>query len=168
MRLDYALVTSSSLPEEVRVSVNYVSLDKDQWLDLVDYSEDIVNEDDNQEVLLLICAKGTPEQEEADRLAREELEAEEAALHAKLRSLERDLEDREEELKKHGHEAKTREEKREELLAELAKLSEENDSLLDEAAERDRKRKEREAEAAERRSRLRSKSKSIFNALYGK
>lgn len=168
MRLDYALVTSSSLPEEVRASVNYVSLDKDQWLDLVDYSEDIVNEDDDQEVLLLICAKGTPEQEEADRLAREELEAEEAALHAKLRSLERDLEDREQELQKHGYEAKTREEKREELLTELAKLSEENDSLLDEAAERERKRKEREAEAAERRSRLRSKSKSIFNALYGK
>jgi len=156
------------LPEEVRASVNYVSLDKDQWLDLVDYSEDIVNEDDDQEVLLLICAKGTPEQEEADRLAREKLEAEEAALHAKLRSLERDLEDKEQELQKHGYEAKTREEKREELLAELAKLSEENDSLLDEAAERERKRKEREAEAAERRSRLRSKSKSIFNALYGK
>ena len=168
MRLDYALVTSSSLPEEVRASVNYVSLDKDQWLDIVDYSEDIVSEDEDQEVLLLICAKGTPEQEEADRLAREELEAEEAALHARLRSLERDLEDREDELKKHGYEAKTREEKREELLSELNKISEENDSLLDEAAERERKRKEREAEAAERRGRLRSKSKSIFNALYGK
>ena len=60
----------------------------------------------------------------------------------------------------------TREERREELLKELAKLSDENEALIDAAQEKERLRLQREAEAAERRSRLRDKSKSIFNALY--
>ena len=80
MSLSYALVTSSSLPREVRKSPHYVSVDKDQWLDLVDYSQDLVNHDPEQKVLFLIVAKGTPEQEEADALrdkAQEEAEQQE-------------------------------------------------------------------------------------------
>ena len=161
MNLDYALVTDSSLPDEVKASVNYVSLDKDQWLDLVDYTGDIVNEDPDQQVLFLICARGTPDQEEADRQRKEAAAAEEAELYARLRDLERDADD-------HSKEAKTREERREELLRELAQLSDENESLIDKAAERERLEAERAEAAAERRDRLRSKSKSIFNALYGK
>lgn len=161
MNLDYALVTDSSLPEQVKESVNYVSLDKDQWLDLVDYTADIVNEDPDQKVLFLICARGTPEQEEADRLRKEEAAKEEAELYARLRDLERDAEN-------HSQEAVDREARREELLKELAQLNSENEALIDAAAERERLLKEREEEAAERRERLRSKSKSIFNALYGR
>ena len=161
MNLDYALVTDSSLPEQVKESVNYVSLDKDQWLDLVDYTAEIVNEDEEQKVLFLICARGTPEQEEADRLRKEEAAKEEAELYARLRDLERDVES-------HSQEAVDREARREELLKELAQLNSENEALIDAAAERERLLKEREEEAAERRERLRSKSKSIFNALYGR
>ena len=168
MNLDYALVTSSSLPQQVRESVNYVSLDKDQWLDLVEYSEVIVNEDEGQDILLLICARGTPEQEEADRLEREKKAAEEAALHAELRDLRREVEDLSEEVSVHGQEAMTREEKREELLRELAKLSDENEAPIDAAQEKERLRKQREAEAAERMARLRKSSESIFNGLYNK
>ena len=71
MSLEYALVTSSSLPDQVRESAQFLSVDKTQWLDLVDYSQDIVNQDSTQEILFLIVAKGTPEQEAADK-AREE------------------------------------------------------------------------------------------------
>jgi hypothetical protein len=161
MNLDYALVTDSSLPDEVKGSANYVSLDKDQWLDLVDYTADIVNEDADQQVLFLICARGTPDQEEADRQRKEATAAEEAELYARLRDLERESEG-------HSQEEKTREERREELLKELAELSDENESLIDKAAERERLEAERTEATAERRSRLRSKSESIFNALYGK
>ena len=77
MNIDYALVTSSSLPTKVRESDNYVSLDKTQWLDLVEYSSDLATDDPNQKILFLICARGTSEQEEADRL-REQKEQEEA------------------------------------------------------------------------------------------
>lgn len=79
MSLDYALVTSSSLPEEVKKSPHYVSVDKAQWLDLVDYSQDLVDQDKNQKVLFLIVAKGTAEQEEEDK----ERERQEALLAEK-------------------------------------------------------------------------------------
>ena len=44
MNLEYALVTSAVLPDQVKGSVNYVSLDRAQWMDLVDYSEDLVHD----------------------------------------------------------------------------------------------------------------------------
>jgi len=84
MNIDYALVTSTSLPTEVKNSVNYVSLDKAQWLDLIDYSEDLANEDPDQRLLFLICARGTSEQEEADRLKQETLASREAATQTEL------------------------------------------------------------------------------------
>ena len=88
MDLEYALVTSSSLPDQVQESDYYTTLSKAQFLDLVDYSEVLVGEDPAQKVLLLMVAKGTPEQEseDADRKKREEAELkalqqrEEAAL----------------------------------------------------------------------------------------
>ena len=67
----------------------------------------------------------------------------------------REVEDLTEEVSVHGKEAMTREEKREELLRELAKLSDENEALIDAAQEKERLRLQREAEAAERRARLR-------------
>lgn len=108
MSLEYALVTSSSLPEKVKVSSNYVSVDRDQWLDLVEYSQGLVDKDDSQKILFLIVAKGTAEQENLDNQA----DAEESAERARLDRLEK--------------------------------------------------------EESERKTNLRSKSKSIFNALYGR
>tara|TARA_R110000824_G_scaffold265390_1_gene454278 strand:- start:16025 stop:16351 length:327 start_codon:yes stop_codon:yes gene_type:complete len=108
MSLDYALVTSSSLPEKVKVSSNYVSVDREQWLDLVEYSQGLVDKDDSQKILFLIVAKGTAEQENLDN----QTDAEESAEQDRLNRLEH--------------------------------------------------------EESERKSNLRSKSKSIFNALYGR
>lgn len=78
MSLEYALITDSSLPEEVKDSDYYLAVDKKQWLDLVDYSEGLVNADPEQKILFLIVAKGTAEQEAADeeRKRQEELEEE--------------------------------------------------------------------------------------------
>jgi len=90
MSLGYALVTSSSLPDQVKASDHFVEVDKTQWLDLVDYSQDIVKQDPDQTILFLIVAKGTAAQEQADRekeaarVARiNELEARESALDQK-------------------------------------------------------------------------------------
>lgn len=69
------MITDSSLPDEVKESDYYVAVDKKQWLDLVDYSEGLVNADPAQKILFLIVAKGTPEQEEADAERRLEEEA---------------------------------------------------------------------------------------------
>lgn len=76
MSLEYALITSSSLPDEIKGSDYYVQVDKTQWLDLIDYSENLVNSDPTQKVLFLIVAKGTAEQEksDADRKRQKEIE----------------------------------------------------------------------------------------------
>lgn len=88
MDLEYALITSSSLPDQVQDSDYYTTLSKAQFLDLVDYSEVLVGEDPNQKVLLLMVAKGTPEQEteDAERKKREKAE-QEAALQAQQSAL---------------------------------------------------------------------------------
>lgn len=106
--LEYALVTSSSLPEKVKGSSNYVSVDRDQWLDLVEYSQGLVDQDKSQKVLFLIVAKGTVEQEAIDSKSGEKEMAEQERLEREI------------------------------------------------------------SEDTERKTQLRSKSKSIFNALYGR
>jgi len=92
MSLNYALVTSSSLPEKVRKSPHYVSVDKDQWLDLVDYSEGLVDHDPEQRVLFLIVAKGTEEQEMAD-IEREKEEEEVLQKNAAMSEQEQEEEE---------------------------------------------------------------------------
>lgn len=129
MSLEYALVTSSSLPQQVKGSDHFVEVDKVQWLDLVDYSQDIVNQDPSQEILFLIVAKGTEAQEKADA-------EKEAARLARIKELEA----------------------REDRLSQ--RESEELASEKEEAAKRESEQ--------QRKQTLRSKSKSIFNALYGR
>ena len=89
MSLEYALITDSSLPNKIKESDYYVSVDKDQWLDLIDYSENIIEQDDSQKVLFLIVARGTPEQEAADRKLKEKEAAERRALEQNLSEQER-------------------------------------------------------------------------------
>lgn len=93
MSLEYALITSSSLPDEIKSSDYYVKVDKGQWLDLIEYSEGLVNSDPDQRVLFLIVAKGTPEQEQADAekkrkkaIELEKLKLEKANAQAELSS----------------------------------------------------------------------------------
>ena len=61
--LQYALVTSSALPNEIQESEHYINIEKEQWLDLVDYSSELVKQDEEQEIIFLIVAKGTKEQQ---------------------------------------------------------------------------------------------------------
>jgi len=86
--LEYALITSSSLPDQVRESQYYATLNKDQFLDLVDYSEVLVSEDKTQKVLLLMVAKGTADQESEDARRRKDAEtAAKAAAKAQSEAL---------------------------------------------------------------------------------
>jgi hypothetical protein len=89
--LEYALITDSSLPIEVKESDYYVSVDKEQWIDLVDYSENLVNQDSSQKILFLIVAKGTAEQESEDSRRREIEQQELNRLSEEKKSLEHSL-----------------------------------------------------------------------------
>lgn len=91
MSLEYALVTDSCLPEEVKKSEYFVAVDKKQWLDLIDYSEGLVDADPNQKVLFLIVAKGTPEQEEEAARKKAERQQEWERLNAEKQGAEQEL-----------------------------------------------------------------------------
>lgn len=94
MSLEYALITSSSLPDEIKGSDYYVQVDKAQWLDLIDYSENLVHSDPNQKVLFLIVAKGTAEQELADAERKRAKELELNKLKEEKKSAEQKLLDK--------------------------------------------------------------------------
>lgn len=150
--LQYALVTSSALPSEIQESEHYIGLDKEQWLDLVDYSTEVVKADEKQEILFLIVAKGTTEQQAEDDLRRQskiqektDLAEENADLKAKHNLLQSQLN---------------------EILTSKEKLASKLSSLEDlERLEMEEQTQAFQAES-QRKSKLRSKSISLFNALY--
>lgn len=83
MEVEYALVTSTALPQKVRESNNFLEVEEKQWEDLVEYSKKLDPQNEEEKVMVLIVAQGTPEQqeeerkeEEAEKLRIESLEAE--------------------------------------------------------------------------------------------
>jgi hypothetical protein len=114
MSLEYALITDSSLPNAVKESEYYLAVDKNQWLDLIDYSESIADQDSDQSILFLIVAKGTSEQEAADEKRRREEENEENRLAQERKALEENLSEKEKlEKERADAEARRNEEKQE-------------------------------------------------------
>ena len=91
LSLEYALITDSCLPEEAKKSEYFVAVDKKQWLDLIDYSEGLVDADPSQKVLFLIVAKGTPEQEEEAARKKAERQKEWQKLNAEKEGAQQEL-----------------------------------------------------------------------------
>lgn len=190
--LQYALVTSSALPEEIAESEQYVELEKTQWLDLIDYSEQLVKTDEDQEILFLIVAKGTQDQIEKDQARREAKEADKKRLLANNQSLGSELENLQEDREGLMGEIKH-------LNAQISILEKELDERVDIQAKHDllqeqlneimgtksalkeeleqmkeedelaAQRAQQEAEAESiRQKALRERSVNLFNALYQK
>ena len=148
--LQYALVTSSALPGEIQESEHYIDLEKEQWLDLVDYSAEVVGTDDQQEILFLIVAKGTTEQQAEDdarRAAKEREKIDLGEAHDCLKVKHDTLQQQLDALLNN----------KETLEKELSRLHLEDEKDMKEAEER-----------KEHKSELRGKSISLFNALYNK
>ena len=145
--VEYALVTSSTLPSELQESEHYISLEKEQWVDLVDYSADLVKSDTNQEIVFLIVAKGTPEQQASDDDRRSKKSLALTSLQQNNISQEQAITN-----------LKTQRQALEEELENLQK----QDTLEQEQG------KLAAVATAKQQESLRSKSISIFNALYNK
>ncbi len=173
--LQYALVTSSALPNEIQESEHYISIDKEQWLDLVDYSTEVVKTDESQEILFLIVAKGTEDQQEKDDNRRAQKDKERFELNKALD----DLSDKLEHLDKESCECKDEkgdlesknlllEKQLDEILGSKNQLKDEL-SKLQEAERLEKERTEQQKSVQEnKKTDLRSKSISLFNALYKK
>ncbi len=173
--LQYALVTSSALPNEIQESEHYIPIDKEQWLDLVDYSTEVVKTDEDQEILFLIVAKGTEEQQKKDDERRAQKEKERFELNKALDDLSDKLEHLDKEScecrdEKGDLEAKNQllEKQLDEILGSKNQLKDEL-SKLQEAEKLEKERKEQQQEALQnKKTDLRQKSISLFNALYKK
>lgn len=173
--LQYALVTSSALPSEIQESEHYVDLEKEQWLDLVDYSTEVVKHDENQEILFLIVAKGTPEQQVEDDARRARKEQERSELNESVEELNQKLSSMDKESCECIEQKEDLQEKHDLLEKQLDDILGTKEQLKDELSklkEADRLEEEREKQKAEqatsRKKSIRDKSVSIFNALYEK
>jgi len=176
--LQYALVTSSALPNEIRDSEHYINIEKEQWLDLVDYSADLVGTDEDQEILFLIVAKGTSEQQAEDDARR----LERKKGHLKLQSDHDSHLDAIDTLKAEVSILENELEERIDIQAQNALLQQQLDEMLGSKEalrdtitrleESDRLEEQREKQLSDAQNRkkesLRNKSISLFNALYEK
>lgn len=67
MEVDYALVTSSALPEQVKSSESFMHIEEGQWNDLLEYSKEMSPSSPKEKIMVLIVAQGTPEEERIEQ-----------------------------------------------------------------------------------------------------
>lgn len=176
--LQYALVTSSALPNEIQESEHYINIEKEQWLDLVDYSSELVKQDEEQEIIFLIVAKGTKEQQAEDDARRkaksesiEKLKCDHDThletiekLKAEITILEKEVDER--------VDIQAQNELLKQQIDEVLGTKEQLRDKISTLEEADRLEAERESQMEENKQRkdkaLRDKSISLFNALYQK
>lgn len=80
-QVDFALITSNSLMGKIPSWESYQSMSEDQFVDLIDYSKELIASDDNHRITFLVIAEGVDaveeqEHEEKTQLAHEKQELE--------------------------------------------------------------------------------------------
>ena len=92
--LSFALVTSDNLMDKVTSWDSYQNLEEEQFKDLVEYSKELINSDENHRITFLVVAMGNDEVEQKETQAQKELSnqlnekiKEESLLDQKRKSL---------------------------------------------------------------------------------
>lgn len=73
-KVNFALVTSNSLMDRVPSWESYQSMDQAQFLDLIDYSKELIESDDDHKITFLVVAQGMDQTEEKEIALKEEAE----------------------------------------------------------------------------------------------
>ena len=73
-QIKFALVTSNTLSEKVQNWESYEVLEQEQYLDLIDYSKELVRQSANHEITFLVVAKGSDAEEDREDEKQRELE----------------------------------------------------------------------------------------------
>tara|TARA_R100000773_G_C4164875_1_gene81099 strand:+ start:106 stop:426 length:321 start_codon:yes stop_codon:yes gene_type:complete len=73
-KVNFALVTSNSLMDRVPSWESYQSMDQLQFLDLIDYSKELIESDDDHKITFLVVAQGMDQTEEKEIALKEEAE----------------------------------------------------------------------------------------------
>lgn len=74
--INFALITSNSLMDKIPSWSSYQNVDEDQYIDLINYSKELVQEDSNHKITFLVIAQGVDSTEEEEEKMREEIEQE--------------------------------------------------------------------------------------------
>jgi hypothetical protein len=92
--LSFALVTSDNLMDKVTSWDSYQNLEEEQFKDLVEYSKELIDSDENHRITFLVVAMGNDEAEQKETEAQKELSnqlnkkiKEESLLDQKRKSL---------------------------------------------------------------------------------
>ena len=83
--LNFALVTSNSLMDKIPSWSSYQKIEEDQYIDLINYSKELILEDDNHKITFLVIAQGIDEKEEEEfeQLKSQKIEAENQKVYQK-------------------------------------------------------------------------------------
>jgi len=73
-QINFALVTSDSLMNRVPSWESFQSMNQDQYLDLIDYSKDLVESNKDHKITFLVVAEGIDQIEEEETALKEEAE----------------------------------------------------------------------------------------------
>jgi hypothetical protein len=65
-QIKFALVTSNTLAEKIQNWESYEVLEQEQYLDLIDYSKELIRESVNHEITFLVVAKGSDAEEDRE------------------------------------------------------------------------------------------------------
>lgn len=92
--LNFALVTSDNLMDKITRWDSYKNLKEDQFKDLIEYSKELTNSEENHRITFLVVAMGDDEVEQKETQAQKDLSAqldakieEESLLEQKRRTL---------------------------------------------------------------------------------
>lgn len=73
-QINFALVTSDSLMNRVPSWESFQSMTQEQYLDLIDYSKELVESDADHKITFLVVAEGIDQIEEEETALKEEAE----------------------------------------------------------------------------------------------
>jgi hypothetical protein len=73
-QIKFALVTSNTLAEKIQNWESYEVLEQEQYLDLIDYSKELIRESVNHEITFLVVAKGSDAEEDREGEKQKDLE----------------------------------------------------------------------------------------------
>jgi hypothetical protein len=72
-QIDFALITSNSLMGKIPSWESYQSMSEDQYLDLIDYSKELIASDADHRITFLVIAEGVDAVEEQEEEEKTEL-----------------------------------------------------------------------------------------------
>ena len=75
-QVNFALVTSNSLMDRITSWDSYRSVDESQYLDLVEYSKELIRSEEDHKITFLVVAQGVDKVEEEEFYLKKKMEEE--------------------------------------------------------------------------------------------